>query len=150
MSWLEDRDVELEEPFEGWVTVRFTYCKRLLFEDVEVVFPAHVDPVPVVDEGSFASVLAVGRGTEGGGIVDVLIDIGEVRDFGSKGGCCSLSLLDSENKERDIDLGGCISTGTGLDETADSDVPDEHFVSNALSPVCASDHSGSEADLSIV
>lgn len=101
---LEDGDVELDEDLEGRIAVELAYTERFLFKDVEVVFEASVDVVPLVDEGSSSSVLVVGSGGEGGGTSDVFVDVLEVRDFVVKARGGALGVFDSENKEGNVDL----------------------------------------------
>lgn len=104
VGWLEHREVELDEDLEGRIAVELAYSVRFLFKDVEVVFEAGVDVVPLVDEGTSSSVLVVWGGGERGGTSNVFVDVLEVRDFVVKASGGALGVFDSEDKEGDIDL----------------------------------------------
>jgi len=74
VGWLHYWDVHFDEAFEGWVSVRLSNRERFLFKDREVVFPAGVNVIPLLDEGSSSSVLVVDIG-RGGSVGDELENV---------------------------------------------------------------------------
>lgn len=141
-----DGDSELEVALEGRSTIGFAYGERFLFDDREVIFPAGVDVVPVVDVGSSTSVLAV-ESWRGGGVADELEDIWNIGDFGGKGGNCALGIFDAHNENGDVQLCDSFCFDGGLEEASKPNMAEEDFVANSLVAGGASGDSSGERDL---